>query len=128
MGDGGGGAVVEGVLGFAAGGAEGAAPEDFAGGAVDGEGDEIVVLGAGEEDAVADEDRGGFAFGEIGFPEDVLGGAELGGHLAAGGTEAGAIGSAELGPIGAVQTEREEEEEAGTHDLATHGNPGGVCS
>lgn len=99
-GDGGGGSVVEGVLGFAFGGANGLAPQYFAGLAVEAEGEEIVAFRGGEEDFVADDDGGGFAFGEIGLPADVFCGAEFGGEGAAGGAEAGAVGAAELGPVG----------------------------
>jgi hypothetical protein len=107
--------MVEGVLGFAFGGAEGAAPEFASGGLFEADGEEVVALGGGEENAAADNDGGGLAGGEGGFPEDVLGGAEVGREGGTARAEAGAAGAAELGPVGGGQGKGDGVEKGGAH-------------
>jgi hypothetical protein len=107
--------MVEGVLGFAFGDAEGAAPEFAAGGLFEADGEQVVALGGGEEDAAADEDGRGLAGGEGCFPEHVLGRAEVSGEGRATRAEAGAIGAAELGPVGGIEAEGDGVEKGGAH-------------
>lgn len=110
--DGGGGGVVEFVEFFGARAGEVAAPEFAAGGAVEREEGEAGAIESGEEDAGADDDGRGEAGWNGGLPEGV----ELRGVGVIAGGDAGAIGTAELRPIGgAGRGEREGEQAEGAH-------------
>jgi len=114
-GGGGGGAMVERVLGFAFGSLDTAAPEFTPGGLLEADGEQVVALRGGEEDAVADEDGRGLARREGCFPEHVLGRAEVSGEGRATRAEAGAIGAAELGPVGGGERKGEGEQKGSVH-------------
>jgi hypothetical protein len=53
-------AVIEGVLGFALGSADGSLPLNLAGGAAQTDRKQIIALGSGKENAILNQDGGGF--------------------------------------------------------------------
>lgn len=108
----GGGGVVQLVTLFVAVAGRFLPPEELAGLAVEGEGEELAVFVTGEEDAVNGDDGRGLAFENGGFPDDVGIGSDLAREV---GTidDAGAAGSAKAEPVGGRGEGGEEAEDGG---------------
>ena len=98
---GGRGAMIEGVLGFAPGSADGSPPLNLAGGAAQAHRNQIIALGSGEKNAIPYQDRGGLPYRQLRLPQNVLLRPKLGWQLPAGRAQSGAVRTTKLRPVGA---------------------------
>jgi hypothetical protein len=94
-------AVIEGVLSFASGRADGLPPLNLAGGAAHAHRNQIIALGSGKENAIPRQDGGGLSSRQFGLPQNVLLRPKLGWQVPAGSAQSGAVQTTKLRPVGA---------------------------
>jgi hypothetical protein len=107
--------MIEGVLGFAPGSADGSPPLNPPGGAAQAHRNQIIALGSGEENAIPYQDGGGLPYRQLCLPQNVLLRPKLGWQLPAGRAQSGAVRTTKLRPVGAEYTECEQRIEKDAH-------------